>query len=1403
MAATTDRPADFFVLLRSRADLAAARDIGGHGDRVRFVYEAVRADAQRTQADLLRELGERGVRATPFWIANAVKVTGDRALVADIAARDEVVSILPDRELALVDPVRKEPAGGVQGVEWNVEQVRAPEVWNTFGDRGEGVVVGTIDTGAQFDHPAIARRYRGAERPGTLDHAYSWFDPSRVCGSPSVVPCDNIGHGTHVLGTILGDDGAGNQVGVAPGATWIAAKGCETTGCSTTALLAAGQWMLAPTDFDGANPRPDLAPHVVNNSWAGPPGDPLFREVVRTWVAAGIFPVFAAGNIGSACGSAQSPGDYPESYAVGAHDAGGAIASFSSRGPSAFGVVKPDVVAPGVNVRSSVPGGGYAYYDGTSMATPHVTATVALAWSVSHALVGDVAATRELLDAAARPVDDVGCGGVGEHNNVWGHGRLDAFEVVSRAPKGPVGTLTGVVHSGGQPLVGARVRVEGPVGRTVATDSVGGYQLRLPVGRYRLTIGKFGHLDHTADVEVRENESTAHDADLAVAPRHTVSGHVRDEAGTPLPGARVSFPGTPLPTAVADKTGSYVVADVPQGHYDAVAEGGDCLLPARAHVEVEGDTTVDFALPAKSDAHGHVCSPTASKWVSAGTVLPLSGWEGATQVALPFPVNLYGQSYRTAQVNVNGYLNFTPSAAGRPLNTPIPHGDEPNTAVYAFWDDLVVDAAASVRSEVVGTAPDRAFVVEWRNVTFPGTPHLRVGFEVVLHENGPIVVQYQGIDDDPVERGASATVGVENEAGTDALQYSADRPVLGDATAVVFRVPGTGYVRGTVTDANDGKPVAGATVTAVRDGAEDQVVTTDQDGVYQVRARVGDVRLRFAARDYGAEEATARVEAEHAITVRDATLRTGRLEARPAALEIVVPPGQSRTRTVTLANTGTAELSWQVKEAGASTTTRAAPRELPDTTDARTTRGLPGSEVAATAPPAPVLRSWTATGVQAGWGVGYRDGPWISDQGGARNAHYTDDGVLDKLHAAPWAGYWVGDMAYVPSQGLMCQNNIGGDNGIHCWNPDTGEVVDRITGPHPWNGGDKRALAHRPDDDTFYVAGWEGVVYRVKGLSHPDRGAVVGRCVAADPNISGLGWNSAFGVLWAATNSSSDTIYALNPDTCQVLKTLGAPDNAPWTGAGLETDDAGRLWVVSQGSPTTVYQLDGGVPDFTDAPWLRISPETGALSPGGSARFDVRVDATGLAPGVYGATAIVVSTTGRTRTVAIPIKVVVPAHQVALNSGGTPHVDAAGDTWALDRAYAPGGHGFLDDGRSRVVSTTRPIAGTDEQRLYRNLREGAYEYRFDGVPNGVYAVELKFAELGRTRPNSRLFDVIAEDRLLLPAVDVVGAVGRLTAMDRTVHVEVTDGQLNLRLVDRRGAPIVNAIRVTHRPDLTG
>jgi subtilisin family serine protease len=437
------------VYLTQTADLSAATGLLTRASRAQHVYHQLTSVAETSQAGLRSLLDQREVTYTPFWAVNSLLVEADRALVDQLATRPEVKRIEPNHTYQVhqgienphwtdnPDPRDGDAAGpdaSIDLVEWNIADIGADSAWNVFGVFGGRITVASIDTGVEFTHPALVRQYRGNLGAGGFNHNYNWFDPAGICPLPQ--PCDNVNHGTHVTGTMVGDDGAGNQIGVAPRARWIAAKGCEFFSCSLASLLASGQWMLAPTDLAGLNPRPALAPHVVNNSWGGPGGDLFYQGIINAWVAAGIFPVFAAGNFGPACGTAASPGDNVPAYAVGAYDIAHAIAPFSSRGPSPVdGVtIKPNVSAPGVAIRSSLPGGGFGTMNGTSMAAPHVAGTVALIWSANPVkTLGKIPLTRKIIDATATDVNDLTCGGVPANNNVWGQGRLNAFKAVSLA----------------------------------------------------------------------------------------------------------------------------------------------------------------------------------------------------------------------------------------------------------------------------------------------------------------------------------------------------------------------------------------------------------------------------------------------------------------------------------------------------------------------------------------------------------------------------------------------------------------------------------------------------------------------------------------------------------------------------------------------------------------------------------------------------------------------------------------------------------------------------------------------------------------------------------------------------------------------------------------------------------
>lgn len=419
-----------FVVMADQADLTGLP--GGTGQagrdaRVTEVYRRLVAHAERSQADLRADLDRLGVSYQPYYLVNAIEVHGGPAVRAWLAGRDDVDRVLRSQRLRPL-PAPPGTESGTAGLtpedpEWNIAAVRADRVWSRFGVTGEGIVIGGSDSGVDAAHPALADGYRGG--------AYSWYDPWNGTATPS----DRAGHGTHTMGSAVGRGG----IGVAPGAAWTACVNLDRNTGNPAYYLDCLQFMLAPFPAGGdpwRDGRPPAAPHVLTNSWGCLPIEGCDLDVLRPAMAAlraaGIFVVVAAGNAGPFCGSiSDPPAPYPEVVTVGAVTEAGDPALFSSRGP-APGAAKPDLVAPGEEVVSAMPGGGYARLSGTSMATPHVAGVVALIWSANPELIGDVAATADILRSTARPVsvESAGCGGSA---SLVGAGLVDAEAAVAAA----------------------------------------------------------------------------------------------------------------------------------------------------------------------------------------------------------------------------------------------------------------------------------------------------------------------------------------------------------------------------------------------------------------------------------------------------------------------------------------------------------------------------------------------------------------------------------------------------------------------------------------------------------------------------------------------------------------------------------------------------------------------------------------------------------------------------------------------------------------------------------------------------------------------------------------------------------------------------------------------------------
>ena len=568
---------------QSRASFLAARQ---------QMHNLLRQTASESQLEMLKALQTaqqlaQADQVRSFWLINAVALRAAPSVIQALAQRTDVASIQVDtyRQWLLDTPVSSltetlrtriqansvitptrvfaEALFEAQSVQatkpspdnlYGIKKIRADETWRELGLTGEGVVVANLDSGVDWQHPMLRPRYRGLGAGGAVDHLHSWFDATN---EGSTVPYDLNGHGTHTMGTIVGQDG----IGVAPGAKWIAAKILNQEGSGLLSWVIGGmQWMYAP----GGDTA--FAPDVINNSWGGTEGEPIFESLLEPMRAAGILNVWANGNSGPDAKSVAWPAWLPGSFSVGASDSDDEIAYFSSRGPGPGGVLKPVISAPGVRVQSTFPGSTYARLSGTSMATPHVTGAVALVLQAKPSL--SIAATIYALTSTAKSLSTT------LPNNESGYGRIDVYAAALSVIS--TGVITGQVLEGGQPISGALVSAFA-TGRVMETlsDANGRYSFRAPYGVYTATAGAFGFSSASLGPRVvLTNSVVAFNFNLPELSAGVLRGRVRDVVSGAVVTATVSALGTPK-LSISDNS-------CPPCRYSLDLPAGDYTIEARA-----------------------------------------------------------------------------------------------------------------------------------------------------------------------------------------------------------------------------------------------------------------------------------------------------------------------------------------------------------------------------------------------------------------------------------------------------------------------------------------------------------------------------------------------------------------------------------------------------------------------------------------------------------------------------------------------------------------------------------------------------------------------------------------------------------------------------------------------------
>ncbi|MCB0166996.1 MAG: S8 family serine peptidase, partial [Anaerolineae bacterium] len=908
----TNSQTEFFVWLADKADLSPASALTTKAEKGEFVFNTLRQTAERSQKSLRDTLDRQGLRYKPFYIANKILVSqGSRNTLLNLAARSDVVRITANHHYQLDKPrVSRTPAPHALAIEPNLNFVRADEVW-ALGYEGQGIVLAGNDTGLDWDHPALINQYRGWNGV-TANHNYNWWDAT---GTYPIAPDDGYGHGTHTTGTMVGSDGQANQIGMAPGSQTVHCKNLDDLGGGSDAtIIECFEWDLAPWDLTGANPRPDLAPDAINNSWGYFGGGyPAFEDEIAALQAAGILVEVSAGNAGPDCQTLSSPGDYRQVLTTGSVNYGdgrlpGTLTGFSSRGQSSLypDDLIPDLMAPGENIRSSVPGGGYeGGWSGTSMAGPHVTGLVGLLWSANPALRGLVADTIQLIQQTAVPLTDQtgsNCGGdytIGP-NNDWGYGTIDAFAAVQQALLyGGSGTLAGTINDAQTqaPITGATVQATLSPTLTwrTASDTTGHYALQVYSGTHTVDVAQYGYLPaQVTNVAVISGTTTTLNINLEPANSYTVSGYVTDAvAGWPL--AAVidieNYPGQPLQNDPVTGFYSVTLAAGTDYIFNVQAEATGYVSLSRSVGPLTGDQSEDFGLTADlvaCNAPGY--TPTYQFFDNFEAGLSQWGTTGfwhresdtatcGTQVA-PFPSPSHAVYYGNSSCNyestrsVEGALTLA-----APISLPTS-----GPAVLSFssyeqtecggdcdWDNRYIEISTDNGDtwEPLGEGDTEGV---WYKKTFDLTPYL--GSDVLTR------FHFDSVD------------------GFNDGYFGWLVDDVGIQTGCVSQP--SSFVYGYVIDANTDLPLSGATVTV--DGNSD--VMTDDSGFYRLLVPVGTHTMTATTTGgYGLQTQTVTVNQDDSLQ-QDFQLPAGFLAELPANLAATLEFGETQTVTLPLTNNG-------------------------------------------------------------------------------------------------------------------------------------------------------------------------------------------------------------------------------------------------------------------------------------------------------------------------------------------------------------------------------------------------------------------------------------------------------------------------------------------------------------------
>ncbi len=931
--------AGYLIYFREKPDLSPAYTMDWI-ERGRFVADALRWTAERSQAEVRAYLEEHNVHYHAFWIENVIAVeSSDRVIFNGLFVFPDIEALRQRRMYYIVDSPGVPAPLAPQAIEPNIAHVRADQAWN-LGYTGEGIVVANTDTGVLYTHEALAPHYRG-NLGGSFDHNYNWWDPYHDFLS---APGDLYGHGSHTMGIMVGNDGGVNQIGMAPGAKWISCRGCDFSNCTDTALLECAEFFVAPWDLSGAHANPDLRPHVVNHSWGNcaQSYNPFYQDAIEAFHATGIYPVFSNGNAGN-CGYSSPPGlntvGNPARHGnvTGVGSSGrddGQYATHSNWGPTddwdtvnpkpGGEDMKPQVLAPGVDIRSTSSSGDtyYSVSGGTSMAAPHVAGLVALLWQAAPCLVGDYAATETVIEDTATPIFYDDGNGPRSPNYATGWGEINALSAVSSVvgicgDSAIAGRVTDAVSFAALSDVRVTLTSSSPHLRTLSDDS-GYYRLMAFSGVHTLQAMHYGYRTAVISaVAVTTGATTTQDIVMTPAMTYEMSGRVTDATtGWPLY-AHIAIDGDPLdPLAPHDSLWS----DPVTGAYSVtLAEGVTYTLEVAAWASGYGESivqvapltqavTVNIALQADMGA----CSAPGYRYVNGmrtdfeGLTFPPDGWT-VTNDGVCAWLSEEPNHYKNATggggkfaISLGDYCRRGSRVDTRLISPPVDVSGFVTVALSFAYDyeryfGVLLDTAS------VDVSADNG--ATWVNI-------------VTWAEDQAGPATFEQDVTSLLAGSAQARVSFHHFASSYSRLWQVDAVTLGNP---VCQAPSSGgLVVGHVYDENyPTTVVAGVTVINSSGHKTPEATAPDFPGVdgafYTLYAPAGAQVFTATARDYAPSVVTLTIT-DGAVAFRDFFLPAGLLSAVPVSVTATVEAVHTDTVTLTLENAGGTDVNFLLKE---------------------------------------------------------------------------------------------------------------------------------------------------------------------------------------------------------------------------------------------------------------------------------------------------------------------------------------------------------------------------------------------------------------------------------------------------------------------------------------------------------